>query len=202
MEDKMDFRIQKTHLALHSAFTGLLEEKSFNELTVYELCDRAMIRRTTFYTHFADKYEYFTFYFREVVSTIQVRLAPDVMDGDLSEYLLHLIRELFCFFNDHAQIWNNIKSSSIYPLLPGILLEQITEGVTTMFRSACPSLVENSECLKSNIAFYCGGLLNILFQQMRDNSTLNEIAYLEIAEKLPHWSDFLSFSQSANGSMN
>ena len=62
MAEKMDLRIRKTYLALHNAFTELLEEKRFEEFTVNELCDRAMIRRTTFYKHFADKYEYFTFY--------------------------------------------------------------------------------------------------------------------------------------------
>ena len=61
MEEKMDLRIKKTYLSLHNAFVELLEEKRFEDLTVNELCDRAMIRRTTFYKHFADKYEYFTF---------------------------------------------------------------------------------------------------------------------------------------------
>ena len=61
MEPKLDLRIQKTYLSLHNAFTELLEEKKFEEFTVNELCERAMIRRNTFYKHFADKYEYFTF---------------------------------------------------------------------------------------------------------------------------------------------
>ena len=57
MEKNTDLRIQKTYLALQNAFVALLEEKRFEELTVNELCDRAMIRRTTFYKHFGDKYE-------------------------------------------------------------------------------------------------------------------------------------------------
>ena len=60
MEQKMDLRIRKTYLALHSAFTQLLEERKFEDITVNELCDRAMIRRTTFYKHFADKFDYFS----------------------------------------------------------------------------------------------------------------------------------------------
>ena len=67
MEKKTDLRIQKTYLALQNAFEALLEEKRFEELTVNELCDKAMIRRTTFYKHFADKYEFFAFYIREMV---------------------------------------------------------------------------------------------------------------------------------------
>ena len=48
MEKKIDLRLQKTYQSLHAAFTELLEEKRFEELTVGELCDRAAIRRTTF----------------------------------------------------------------------------------------------------------------------------------------------------------
>jgi AcrR family transcriptional regulator len=71
----MNLRIRKTYRSLHNAFVELLEEKCFEDLTVNELCDRAMIRRTTFYKHFADKYEYFTFYILEVVATFQDSLA-------------------------------------------------------------------------------------------------------------------------------
>lgn len=51
----MDLRIKKTYRALFDAFTELLEEHRFEDLTVAMLCDRAMIRRTTFYKHFRDK---------------------------------------------------------------------------------------------------------------------------------------------------
>ena len=52
---KLELRIQKTYLALHNALTELLYERRFDDVTVNLLCERAMIRRTTFYKHFADK---------------------------------------------------------------------------------------------------------------------------------------------------
>ena len=55
MEQKLDLRIQRTYRLLHTAFTKLMEEKSFEDITVNDLCREAMIRRTTFYKHFADK---------------------------------------------------------------------------------------------------------------------------------------------------
>lgn len=65
----MDLRIKKTYRALFDAFTELLEEYRFEDLTVAMLCDRAMIRRTTFYKHFRDKNDYFAFYIDELMST-------------------------------------------------------------------------------------------------------------------------------------
>ena len=49
MEQKTDLRILRTYHSLNEAFTGLMEEKRFEDITVGELCERAMIRRTTFY---------------------------------------------------------------------------------------------------------------------------------------------------------
>lgn len=58
----MDLRIEKTYRALLAAFTDLLETHRYEDVTVAMLCDAAMIRRTTFYKHFADKAEFFSFF--------------------------------------------------------------------------------------------------------------------------------------------
>lgn len=62
----MDLRIQKTYKALTDTFLELLEEKHLEDITVEELCSRAMIRRATFYKHFADKNDFFVFLVREI----------------------------------------------------------------------------------------------------------------------------------------
>ena len=66
MEKKLDLRIQKTHMALTDAFLSLLNQKRFDNITVAEICDNAMVRRATFYKHFGDKYEFFTYTIRKI----------------------------------------------------------------------------------------------------------------------------------------
>ena len=182
MEEKMDLRIRKTYLALHNAFDALLEEKRFEEVTVNELCDRAMIRRTTFYKHFADKYEYFTFYIREVVSTFQDRLAPDVTDGEVDAYLMHMCRELVHFVKEHDKLVQNIKNSSMFPMLLSILLEQIGFDVAQVLRRAKQGSMAKAQ-IEGTAAFYAGGLTNTLFQYLNQDVSIDEEQFVAIMSK-------------------
>ncbi|NHX22198.1 TetR/AcrR family transcriptional regulator, partial [Escherichia coli] len=55
--NKQDLRVQKTHQALITSFSDLLQTKSFEQITVQDLCANANVRRSTFYRHFNDKYD-------------------------------------------------------------------------------------------------------------------------------------------------
>ncbi|VIG18086.1 transcriptional regulator, TetR family [Clostridioides difficile] len=57
MEKKIDLRVIKTNRSIKNAFIKLLNKKDFASITVQDIIDEALINRTTFYKHYADKYD-------------------------------------------------------------------------------------------------------------------------------------------------
>lgn len=162
MEKKLDLRIEKTYLALHNSFTALLEEKHFEDFTVNELCDRAMIRRTTFYKHFADKYEYFSFYMKEVCAEFQDQLPPDIMSDSVNDYFLYMCRELLRFIDKHEKLVKNVMNSTMLPVLMDSLMAQIMYDVLDVLRGMNVSKKMTTNQMESMAAFYSGGIVNNL----------------------------------------
>ena len=112
----MDLRIKKTYRALFDAFTELLEEYRFEDLTVAMLCDRAMIRRTTFYKHFRDKNDYFAFYIDELMSGLPQK-QPDeagaVSAEDVRALRHAILDDAMDLILAHERLMDNILASRI-----------------------------------------------------------------------------------------
>ncbi|MFS1069549.1 TetR/AcrR family transcriptional regulator [Enterococcus casseliflavus] len=52
---KLDLRVKRTNKYIIEAFIRLVEEKGFEQVTVQNIADEAMINRATFYAHYKDK---------------------------------------------------------------------------------------------------------------------------------------------------
>lgn len=52
-----DLRFKKTDALIKNSLLNLLQIKGFNKITIDDLCKQAIIGRSTFYHHYADKYE-------------------------------------------------------------------------------------------------------------------------------------------------
>lgn len=127
MEEKQDLRIQKTYLALTSTFMKMLEEMPFEQVTINELCNRAMVRRATFYKHFADKYEFFTFFVKETQRSFLERRTQDAGQPQLFYY--NTIASVFCFIDENRTLVASAKKSSMFPILLDVVSEQTARAV-------------------------------------------------------------------------
>lgn len=102
----MDLRIVKTKKAIINAFLALRAKRPLEKITVRELCEMAMVNKSTFYSHYGDIYELSDSLENEVVmSVIDSMDHPEYIvenSGEFTRELLfgylsqdHLIQILF-----------------------------------------------------------------------------------------------------------
>lgn len=97
----MDRRQRKTREAIFSAFTSLLSERNYAQISVQEIIDRANIGRTTFYAYFETKDYLLKDLCEELFGHI-IDTAMGLPTGDYScnlgtaedSVFLHLVRHL------------------------------------------------------------------------------------------------------------
>src|SRR5262245_66001447 len=54
--EQVDLRVRRTRKLLWDALMAEMSARAFEEITVSDSCERAMVHRTTFYKHYEDKY--------------------------------------------------------------------------------------------------------------------------------------------------
>lgn len=83
-QEPVDLRVRRTHKLLWEALLTLMSEREFETISVKEICDRAMVHRTTFYKHYEDKYDLLT---RGIQHTHEILLTELERTGkDSSSY--------------------------------------------------------------------------------------------------------------------
>ena len=182
--EKLDLRIQRTYRLLHDAFTDLMEEKRFEDITVGELCERAMIRRTTFYKHFADKYEYVTFYMQEIKEQFEAELlaqSPVKYSGD---YYLNMSRQLIRFFCQHQQMVKHAMESAMFPMLFDSFTEQVFISYLERNSMQDSSEPRNQAALEVKAAFFAGGFVNAIRWWLEKGKPIDEEQFITEIEKI------------------
>jgi AcrR family transcriptional regulator len=94
----IDRRVQKTRKLLQDALVDLVSEKGFDSVTIQEILDRANVGRSTFYTHFQDKYELMHSCFEELGKLFEQHNAwllesnKDHRDSQNFDFILNMFR--------------------------------------------------------------------------------------------------------------
>ncbi|MDH6364746.1 AcrR family transcriptional regulator [Enterococcus sp. PF1-24] len=77
MAKKNDLRVKRTQKMIVEAFIRLVNEKGYDNLTIQDIADEAMINRATFYAHFKDKPDLYDHIFNFALTAFTSVLNPE-----------------------------------------------------------------------------------------------------------------------------
>lgn len=125
MNETLDLRIQKTYMALTSSMIEMMETMPLENIKVKDLCERAMIRKSTFYKHFADKYELLEFIIKSAIDEHNAKIEVELAESTPLDYYPQIIDYIFGFVKSNEQLVRSAaKSNSLMTILE-ILSRQI-----------------------------------------------------------------------------
>ena len=125
-DTRSDLRTEKTYDALTAAFQEIIREKSFEKITVTELCTRAKTRTATFYNHFSDKYDFFSFMITRLRQQYMDTAEIDIDPTHPEEYYIHIVQLGFDFIEQHARMVENVESDTLLTTI----MQSVSAGVT------------------------------------------------------------------------
>lgn len=127
MTNQPDLRILKTHKSIKNAFSNLLLKENFKDITVQNICDEALIGRSTFYAHFSDKYDLLNKMVEEVAKDfkrhIEIRFNSD-NSNDFTDIVDNMIKYLSMKKNTiKALLEVHTETTDLYSTLKNVLIE-------------------------------------------------------------------------------
>ena len=127
INENLDLRIRRTHKLLFDALTSLLTEKNFDAIRISDICDKAMVHRTTFYKHFEDKYQLLDFLLRQLIQDFEDKSLLYTPCDNTKQYYTNLFRLLLEHMCENRKMYSVglLNNGSAMKLLQKIVLQFI-----------------------------------------------------------------------------
>ncbi len=175
--NKTDLRIQRTQKAIVDAFYELLDEKSFGAITVIDICDRALINRGTFYTHFEDKYSLLDKCISDIMYGLHEQVKRAHGESDLITYYNEVMDLGICFLDNNRRRIRTIILKADSALVFDKVHEILTHNIINRLSHARPR--DGRGSLPSDILaeFFAGGIISLIKWWLLDepNYSLEDI---------------------------
>lgn len=154
-------KVLQTKRILAGQLMQLLEHKSFKKITVNDICQSAMVSRSTFYLHFEDKYQLFRYCMEQELS----RLESAIQEKDIKAVTLLTLDMLLAkknfYYNTLAVETDQELNDIFMAAFCRFFATQIEERQRAGHQVAGPISIAS--------AFYAGGVTAANVQWIKNN---------------------------------
>jgi len=180
MTKKKDLRVIKTENLLYTTLMELLKEKSFEEIKVSDICNKALINRSTFYAHYNDKYELLMEFINSLKESLREAIKDNEKDFNTKEYYLKMIELVLIHIEEQKDIYSAVLINNRNSIVMDIFLDVINHDVNEKLAQ------DNfaSERIPSKVisTFYIGAVISLCMEWLKNSNkyTIEEImGYIE-----------------------
>ncbi|WP_439287150.1 TetR/AcrR family transcriptional regulator [Lonepinella sp. BR2357] len=95
MTEQADLRVQRSQYYIQQALVTLLKDKSFTDISVQDILDKAMVNRSTFYRHYSGKTDLAAKMIAEFKQLLAERMEQRLESKNLNLFYLQLIPQIW-----------------------------------------------------------------------------------------------------------
>lgn len=157
-----DLRVRRTHKLLWEALMAELSERAFEEITVKDICERAMVHRSTFYKHYEDKYDLLEQGMRQMYGALvaeEEHLPPSAYSVENPPP--YFIR-LFEHAAEHRQFYKLMLCGGGIGRFQKLVKEYIAEVISAKLRELSPADQHLAVPVAMHAQFVAGAVLSLL----------------------------------------
>ena len=170
-------RVTRTVRDFQNALLTLLEEHSFEHLTVDQICQEALLHRSSFYRYFRDKYDLL-----EQTLGTQINRLVDSSDSEDD-----LIKQLIYYVNDYKNVFRHLASesahSSLYAEMMHILSQIMLERRCEKSNDSIIQLLQQTDDPEMLAYVLSGALIGTFYWWQEKNYDVSIEHVIEFAKR-------------------
>lgn len=182
--NKKDLRVIKTEKLLYETLIDLLKDKTFEEIKVSDICNKALINRSTFYAHYSDKYELVVGFINTLKSELASAIKNNGSTFNTKEYYLEMIEMILTHIEERKSIYQDILINNRNSIVMDILLDVINNDVNEKLKKN--SKVKEEIPSKVISTFYIGAVTSLCIEWLKNSNEYSKediIHYLDLLMK-------------------
>jgi len=183
MTKKNDLRVIKTKKILFDTLLKLMKQKNFEKIKISDICEEALINRSTFYAHYEDKYELLVELFENQKQLLLNELGENENELSSKKYIMKLLSVLIDYIDDNRNIYSAILSHNQNGFLIDFLIDVIEKDASTRLKNNY-DIKESDLPLDIIVKFYAGGIINIGISWLTRSENYTKDELLDYIDKL------------------
>lgn len=178
-----DLRITKTKRSLYYALLELMKSKAFEEIKISDICQKALVNRSTFYSHYEDKYELLVALLDSQKNILLDSLQKNKQNVNSKEYFMEMLKIIIDHVDENRDIYTSILTKNRNGILIDILIDVTQRDISNRIE-------EKTEKVNSTIPgdfvskFYLGAILYIGLDWLTNNKQYTKEEVLLYLNKL------------------
>lgn len=179
---KTDLRVQKTYKLLYEALSNLLTEKSYEDITITEICNEAGVHRVTFYKHFSDKNDFLNSCLTDKINKLGFDTSLSSFTPEsMKESCMNMLEQLLDFVEENKELLIKIKqnkgnsiSSVLNECISNFLIAKI-KGMSNI----CEKLGDSIYIIAN---FYAGAIVGLIRWWIDADTSLSRMDIINFSE--------------------